>query len=134
MKSKLRSEFLPEGNMDILDSIGAKMAFGFKRHEVLAGNIANAQTPGYIPKDVTSSASFAGALALARTSSGHLSAGDSGPHVVSNRAAGVELASLDGNGVDLEKERALLAQNALDLQAQMRFATHYLRQKQIVSG
>jgi hypothetical protein len=34
----------------------------------------------------------------------------------------------------LEKERALLAQNALDLQAQMRFATHYLRQKQIVSG
>jgi flagellar basal-body rod protein FlgB len=121
--------------MDILDSIGARMALGFKRHETIAGNIANAQTPGYAPKDVSASGAFGQKLALATTNYGHLATRDSGAGFsVVDRPGEQEMASLDGNRVDLEKERALLASNALDLQAQMRFATHYLRQQQIVAG
>ena len=122
--------------MDILESIGSRMERGFKRHEVIAGNIANAQTPGYVPKDVAASGAFGQKLALATTNSGHLGGSmGQGPGLeVVERAQDQEMASLDGNQVDLEKERAMLAQNALDLQAQMRFATHYLRQQQIVAG
>ena len=115
--------------MDMLDSIAQKMWHDVRRHAVLAGNIANAQTPGYMPKDVTSS-SFGAALDMATTHSGHLRGSSGmGSSAVTVRP-GSSSSSLDGNGVDLDEERGLIAENALDLEAQMRFATHYLRQWQ----
>jgi flagellar basal body rod protein FlgB len=44
------------------------------------------------------------------------------------------MASMDGNTVDLDYERGQMASNALDMETQMRFATHYLRQRQISAG
>lgn len=116
--------------MEMLDLIGQRMQFDARRHEVLAGNIANAQTPGYIPKDLTTSA-FPKAMAMAKTNAAHLGAtGMGGGGVAARPATGTSATSLDGNRVDLDQERGLIARNAMDLEAQMRFATHYLRQIQ----
>jgi flagellar basal-body rod protein FlgB len=119
--------------MSILESVAQRMFLGTKRHAVIAGNIANAQTPGYIPKDVEARG-FASQLAMVTSNTRHLAGSSSGAIGVVNRADDVDMASLDGNRVDLDKERALMAMNALDVEAQIRFANHYLRQKQIAVG
>lgn len=119
--------------MDMLGAVGDRMMVDSKRHEVLAGNIANAQTPGYMARDVGSSG-FGKALAVAVTNKAHLSVGGPAGARVGAREERAEMASMDGNNVDLDKERALVAQNALDFEAQIRFANHYLRQQQIVAG
>ena len=122
--------------MDMLSSVANRMTRDAKRHEILAGNIANAQTPGYKSRDLSSSDfGYGMSLAVAKTSAAHLSGGASEGNLSSAIRPGQEdMAAMDGNTVDLDKERALLAQNALDLEAQMRFATHYLRKEQIVAG
>lgn len=76
------------------------------RQQLLAGNLANVNTPGYGRRDVD----FHGALREA------LRSGD--PENVrfaptTDRAA----VSADGNGIDLDRESAELAKNALDQQA-----------------
>jgi flagellar basal-body rod protein FlgB len=86
-----------------------------KRHEALAANIANANTPGYQRVDVD----FHGALAAAM---------ERGPAALEglsftpqrDRAAGAVQA--DGSTIDTEGEAAKLAQNALEQQAAVQVA------------
>jgi flagellar basal-body rod protein FlgB len=76
------------------------------RHDLLAGNLANVNTPGYQRRDVD----FHGALQQA------MSAGT--PDAVQFRAVTEPGAvSADGNGIDMDRESAELAKNALDQQA-----------------
>ena len=96
-----------------------------KRAEVLASNMANADTPGYKArdfnfKDVLSQLDGGNAGSLNVTHSKHIG--------ISITPATVELAyriptsaSLDGNTVDSQAEQARYAQNALDYQASVRF-------------
>lgn len=76
------------------------------RHQVLSRNIANIDTPGYRPMDV----SFSEELRLASEVS-------QGPttivraNVVADPAAGAE--RYDGNAVDLDREMGKMAENAL---------------------
>ena len=110
-------------------------------HNVLAGNIANADTPGYRPKELD----FAQAMAAAqRTSSADAMRGTdqtSDPnHLGLNGAAvgqeggamgaaaslvregGTGNPSLDGNDVDIDRTMAGLAENALQYGASARAA------------
>ena len=79
------------------------------RHATLAGNLANANTPGYRPSDVDFHSALRQALA-------------GGPDAV----AAAEIAPApsadavlraDGNGVDVDVESAKLAENGLELSA-----------------
>jgi flagellar basal-body rod protein FlgB len=79
-----------------------------KRHEALATNVANANTPGYQRVDVD----FQGALASA------IESGDAGrdslEHMTfSAQRDGSGAVQADGSTVDAEREAANLAQNAL---------------------
>lgn len=86
------------------------------RHNVLAGNLANADTPGFQPLDVdvrsAVEASGAGG-GLAVTHVTHL--GSDGSSAVKAAVVGGPggTAGLDGNGVDLDRTMAALAQNSL---------------------
>ena len=103
------------------------------RHQVLAANIANADTPNYKARDIDFASELKkaveggqsqqqpnGGLALARTSEQHL-AGE-GP---AWRGAGnpellyrvPDQPSLDGNTVDMDRERTQFADNAVRYQA-----------------
>lgn len=91
-----------------------------ERQQVLASNIANADTPQYKARDMDFAASLKAALgpdrgapALLRTAARHLPAsalpGGAGALLYRTPAQ----SSVDGNTVELDAERAQFAQNAL---------------------
>jgi len=94
------------------------------RAEVLANNLANADTPGFQARDIDFKAvlngQMDGALNLATTDGKHLPLADAG--VVSELKYRVPTqASLDGNTVDTQQEVAEFTKNVLDYQASFRF-------------
>jgi flagellar basal-body rod protein FlgB len=89
-----------------------------KRHEALAANIANANTPGYQRVDVD----FHGALAAAMGSGPGASAALDGMSFTPQRDPNAGAVQADGSTVDTESESAKLAQNALESQAAVQVA------------
>ncbi len=99
-----------------------------ERQNVLNGNIANLDTPGYSPRELDFSKALAAAEAStpstgtptpasAPAQEGHIALGSPGPqggdasafvHVATDLKGG-----LDGNGVDLDKTMVELARNSL---------------------
>lgn len=86
-----------------------------QRLDILAGNIANAATPGYKARDLDFRAALDGATAAAASA---------------NAASGSALryrvpvqASLDGNTVELATEQTAFAENAVNYRASLSFLT-----------
>jgi len=95
-----------------------------RRSEVLAANLANADTPGYQARDFDFRQALAGQLAppvrLAATSSGHIQPDQTVPGIPLSYRMPFQ-ASLDGNTVEAEREQAEFSANALQYQASVRF-------------
>ncbi len=83
------------------------------RQATLAGNLANANTPGYLRRDVD----FHGSLRTALERGTDVA---SVGFAVRGQAGGAMRA--DGNGVDVDVESAELAENALDYEAMVSVA------------
>jgi flagellar basal-body rod protein FlgB len=104
------------------------------RQQILAGNIANADTPHYKARDIDFSAALKNAVAgrsggdlpVARTSPSHL-AGPAGQGPAPLRYRGELQSAVDGNTVDMDIERAQFAENAIHYEAGISFITHQLR-------
>lgn len=106
-----------------------------RRAEVLASNLANADTPGYLARDVDFRSALAaqsgeagGDLALAATEPGHLAA--PGSDAVSGAALKYRVPlqpSMDGNTVDAQVEQAAYAENSVRYQASLTFITAQIR-------
>ncbi|MBI4809618.1 MAG: flagellar basal body rod protein FlgB [Nitrosomonadales bacterium] len=99
------------------------------RQELIASNIANADTPNYKARDIDFTSAMQSALQgsgealeVARTAPGHLggAAGESvtGAPVMYRKPV---QPSADGNTVDMDVERAQFADNALRYEASVRF-------------
>ena len=94
-----------------------------QRQQVLASNIANADTPNYKARDLDFKAALQGALQGTAAAPGGLSVATTNPgHLAGNSgmAAGAGLlyqnpaqGSVDGNTVDLEAARAAFAENTI---------------------
>jgi flagellar basal-body rod protein FlgB len=103
------------------------IALRAQRSEVLASNIANADTPGYKARDFDFAAALRGAigrgerLELARTSSAHAAGATAtqGGAAVQYRVP--VQPSIDGNTVELDTELAQFSDNALRYQASLTF-------------
>ncbi len=101
------------------------------RQELIASNIANADTPNYKAKDIDFTSALKGALSgnqatlqMEATAAKHLS-GDAGETVM---GAPVQYRvpvqpSADGNTVDMDVERAQFADNAMRYEASVRFVS-----------
>lgn len=104
-----------------------------ERQRLIASNIANADTPGYVARDMD----FASALkqatgelpaqGLSATQAGHLS-----PAAGARSEAGLKYATpsqtnLDRNTVDMDRERAAFADNAVHYEATLRFINGSVR-------
>jgi flagellar basal-body rod protein FlgB len=94
------------------------------RQEVLASNLANADTPNYKARDIdfasalNAAKSALGGLDLARTDAAHL-AGTAGSTSGANgwlKYRSAVQPSLDGNTVDSDVERAAFTENAMHYQ------------------
>jgi flagellar basal-body rod protein FlgB len=100
-----------------------------ERHNVVASNIANANTPGFRPNELlrANNAAVAPSLPLARTAQTHLGAGAAGAEHAARLAEDKSsVAGLDGNCVSLEHEMAKLSANDLRYQGAARLVTRQL--------
>lgn len=106
------------------------------RQELLASNIANADTPNYKAKDIDFASALQNAMSgsspklpVAQTASAHLD-GNAGGSIL-----GAPLMyrkplqpSADGNTVDMDVERAQFADNALRYEASVKFISDDIKE------
>lgn len=99
-----------------------------QRQQLLASNIANADTPDYKARDINFSSALQNALApagqassaMAKTSAAHLSApGTTNPGGAPLLYRSVQQGSVDGNTVDMDTERNQFADNAIRYEASL---------------
>ena len=102
------------------------LAMREKRIELLAANLANADTPGYKARDLDFKAilkqSTPSAQTMERTQAGHLAAQQSlESHMMYRNPNQV---ALDGNTVEANVEQAKYAENAVQYQASLQFLSN----------
>jgi flagellar basal-body rod protein FlgB len=112
-----------------------------QRQEVLASNIANADTPNYKARDIDFSHALQGALAKSSGAGGQL-ATTNPAHVAGAGAAAdgktladgtpvlyrtVSQGAVDGNTVDMDTERTQFADNGLRYEAGITMINHQIR-------
>ena len=106
---------------DALNFQTQALALRSERQRLLASNIANADTPGYVARDFDFSRALRDATAsqAAGTSAGRAEA------VL--RYSAPSQTNLDGNTVDMNRERAAFAENTLKFDATLRFINGNVR-------
>lgn len=92
-----------------VDKLQAAMTFHRERHAVLAGNVANVDTPGYRPFDLNPTTTDDPQV-LAVTEPGHIG-GTSGQTYTKEFSDAGALQTPDGNHVQLERELAKIDAN-----------------------
>ena len=119
---------------DSFDFQAQALSLRSERQRLLASNIANADTPGYVAREMNFSqalqratGSLPAAGALATTRPGHLAAGGGGAGGSSLDYAVQSQTNLDRNTVDMDRERASFADNALRYEAALRFINGHVR-------
>jgi|SRR6185369_917942 flagellar basal-body rod protein FlgB len=114
------------------------------RHEILSANVANAETPGYRPRDIDFESIMRSAVQLDDDAKGtreeklaqmlaqplDLNSAAQQPEVLDNY--GEE--RLDGNGVGLDRQMALLNENALSYEASLTLLTRTMANLRYVIG
>lgn len=113
-----------------------------RRQQMIASNIANADTPNYKARDMDFRGALQGALqqrfaplALATSSAGHLKSANSLPFEMYAGYRVPMQASVDGNTVDMDVERAAFTENSLHYEASITFINGLLRGMQTaISG
>lgn len=131
----------PSGHLIMMDRLTNSLNFQTQalllrseRQRLIASNIANADTPGYQARDMDFGAALREATgaatpgnALSATQAGHLS-----PTAGARSEAGLKYATpsqtnLDSNTVDMDRERAAFADNAVHYEATLRFINGSVR-------
>ena len=123
---------------DALDFQGQALTLRSQRQRLIASNIANADTPGYVARDFDfaqalreASAALPGpassAQGLLRSSAGHIGAGAGTVASAALNYATPSQTSLDRNSVDMDRERAAFVDNAVKYEATLRFINGHVR-------
>ncbi len=114
---------------DALDFQAQALSLRSERQRLIASNIANADTPGYVARDIN----FAQALkdatgaaspgaTLRASQPGHITGAASGGTSASTLVyASASQTNLDRNTVDMDRERASFADNTVKYEATLRF-------------
>lgn len=105
---------------DSLATLERSLEVRGQRHAVLAGNVANADTPGFKPLDID----FETAMAEGR----------SGATMAEENAALAGTPGVDGNTVDVDRAMAALAENGIQYGAAARAASKKLAILRYVAG
>jgi flagellar basal-body rod protein FlgB len=119
---------------DTLNFQAEALALRSERQRLIASNIANADTPGYVAREMD----FASALRQATgqaANAGQMNTSAAGhlqPAAGARAEAGLKYASaaqtnLDRNTVDMDRERASFADNSVKYEATLRFINGNVR-------
>jgi flagellar basal-body rod protein FlgB len=110
-----------------------------QRQELLASNIANADTPNYKARDIDFSSALQSALAgkgatggpLATTAQNHIGRGKPSGDMLSNGTPvmyrGEVQGNVDGNTVDMDVERNQFTDNAVRYEAGLTMISHQIK-------
>lgn len=119
--------------LNILSTYENALMLRAQRNEVLAANIANADTPGYKARDIDfraamSSALDGGSMSMTTTSAMH----QQSPAMAAGWQADVAYrvptqSTLDGNTVETDVEQAQYAENALQYRVALSFIDSQIR-------
>jgi flagellar basal-body rod protein FlgB len=114
-----------------LDFQAQALTLRAERQRIIAGNIANADTPGYVARDMdfasalreatgsqAAASTMTGATATAR---GHIPIGIGSTSELGLKYAAPAQTSLDSNTVDMDRERASFVDNSVKYEATLRF-------------
>jgi len=116
--------------VDNLEFHGQALTLRAQRQQVLASNIANADTPGFQSRDFDFASALRGATGAGQQAALRSVAAVTDSRHLSNAGAAAEprldfripeQPSLDGNTVDLDRERANFADNSVRYEATLRF-------------
>jgi flagellar basal-body rod protein FlgB len=119
---------------DTLEFHGQALALRSERQRLIASNIANADTPGYVARDIQFSQALQEATA-GLNSAGTLSAPQAG-HMAGQSPSSSEArlvyampsqTNLDRNTVDMDRERANFVDNSVKYEATLRFINGNVR-------
>ena len=117
----------------------AALSLRSQRQELLASNIANADTPNYKARDIDFASALQGVLArtappagqLAATAPGHIARGALEGGTLADgtpvQYRGVVQGAVDGNTVDMDVERNQFADNALRYEAGITMINQQIR-------
>ncbi len=121
-----------------LDMLGASLKLRAQRQQLLAANIANADTPGYKAVDIDFAAALGRAvgarLGLTTTRAGHLAGRGSDLAAAAIKYRIPAQDSIDGNTVEIDRETALFTENALSYQASAQFLGDTIRSMRLAIG
>jgi len=120
-----------------LDFASKALALRSQRQNILAGNIANADTPGYQARDIPFASSLKRAVSgvaaqaegmhLRLTSSAHI-AGKAHLSQPSNLLYRVpDQPSADGNTVDMDRERVAFSENSVKYQTDLTYLSNQIK-------
>jgi flagellar basal-body rod protein FlgB len=119
---------------DTLDFHGQALALRSERQRLLASNIANADTPGYVARDMNfaralqqATGSTPAARVLTTSQPGHIASGAAGSAGSALEFASASQTNLDRNTVDMDRERANFADNSVRYEATLRFINSQVR-------
>ncbi len=109
-----------------------------QRQELIASNIANADTPNFKARDIDFASAMQGALAkgsgnttgLAATNNAHMQGAADGKTLPDGTPVlyrGVVQGAVDGNTVDMDVERNQFADNAVRYEAGITMINHQIR-------
>jgi flagellar basal-body rod protein FlgB len=128
---------MPSSIDNYLGVHAAALKLRSQRTEVLAANLANADTPGYRARDIdfknalaaaSGQSNLSGGVHLATTSAGHIGGATADGTPAPELKYRVPLApALDGNTVDGQLEQAAFAENTVRYQATLSFISSKFR-------
>jgi flagellar basal-body rod protein FlgB len=106
------------------------------RQELLASNIANADTPHFKARDIDFKSALAdtlagksqGALSLAKTSDRHLAGAEENRYGAAVQYRTEYQGAVDGNTVNMDVERSAFAENAVQTEALIAFVRDKFQQ------
>lgn len=115
-------------NLAFFNVAGRQMKYLAERQKVLAGNIANANTPGYIPQDLKApnfSETLKSSVAMSVTNEKHMSSSSSnGKGSIYTPKVDTAL-TIDGNGVVLEDQLNEASKTSSDYNRAVTIYTNY---------
>lgn len=105
-------------DLPLLGQIKGRLTWLDERQRVIAQNVANADTPGFVGRDLTTPTDFARALEqqrglrMMRTNAMHIAPAGQEPRFESERAPDSET-TLDGNSVVVEEQMLKMAESRM---------------------
>ena len=120
---------------DSIDFHGQALSLRSERQRLIASNIANADTPGYVARDMNftqalreATGQMQAAPSLTASRPGHIAPAATGARAASNLEYSTpSQTNLDSNTVDMDRERANFADNSVHYEATLRFINSSVR-------